>query len=416
MVGDNTEIEYDEPVDRDLPSVARGGASNSQKYIGAGLLLAVGALALYFAYASTKASDVAITTPTEEPYVVNTPPKPVAPKPPVFTAPPPVQQKEVVAKPARKPLVKRPRYDPAEVQRAARKRQAELDAMAAEQKRLEERRKSKQLVIGSGLGSLGFGESESERGSSALSARREAIEAQLAAAQSGQFSSSATSPLGGLTGGGSTVFSGTGENAEFFDAAADSKVPTERAVQLQNLDKMLPQGTIVKGILETRVVSDLPGMLRAITSEDTYSFDGANVLIPRGSRMVGRYNSGVTVGQTRVFVIWERVITPNGLSIRVNSPGTDTLGAAGNAGDVDNHWDEKFGAAILISVIEGAIDYAVAEASNGSVGVNIGGLGESSETIASKVLDKNLNIPPTITIDQGTRINILVSQDLDFSE
>ena len=206
-------------------------------------------------------------------------------------------------------------------------------------------------------------------------------------------------------------------DGQFFDEIAGQGIPTARAFQIENLDQTLPQGTIIKAILETALNTDLPGMMRAVASENTYAFDGSNILIPKGSRLIGRYNSGVEAGQTRVFVIWERVITPSGVSIKIDSPGTDELGTAGLGGDVDTHFFKRYGTAILLSVIEGAIDYAVAEAQDGdNATIALGNAGDSVESLANQSLSRNLGIPPTIRVDQGTRINVFVSQDLSFAE
>lgn len=88
---------------------------------------------------------------------------------------------------------------------------------------------------------------------------------------------------------------------------------------------MVPEGTLIPGILETAIVSDLPGQIRAIVSEDVYSFDGRRVLIPTGTRLIGEYQSEITQGQNRIFVIWTRMLRDDGVSVRLNSIGADSL-------------------------------------------------------------------------------------------
>ena len=111
---------------------------------------------------------------------------------------------------------------------------------------------------------------------------------------------------------------------------------------------------MIPAVLETALDSDLPGYTRAVVSRDVRGFDGSTVLIPRGSRLIGQYKSGVALGQSRVFVIWTRVIRPDGVSVQIGSPATDPLGRAGLDGKVDNHFFTRFGGSILLSVMNGA--------------------------------------------------------------
>ncbi|MBU0801457.1 MAG: hypothetical protein KKA05_10720, partial [Alphaproteobacteria bacterium] len=113
---------------------------------------------------------------------------------------------------------------------------------------------------------------------------------------------------------------------EWPGAAYDNPdVETARATQIKNLSSLIAQGTMVPGILETALQSDLPGMVRAIVSENVYGHDGSHILIPKGARLIGRYRSGLVRGQTRVFVIWNRVLRQDGVSINISSMGTDDL-------------------------------------------------------------------------------------------
>ena len=179
----------------------------------------------------------------------------------------------------------------------------------------------------------------------------------------------------------------------------------------------ITEGTVIPGILETAIHSQLPGLVRGLNSADVYSHDGSQLLIPKGSRLVGRYQSDIRRGQVRVFIIWTRIIRADGLSILINSPGTDTLGRAGVAGDVDTHFFQIFGAAILLSVIDTALDIGLEMArEQGSGNTNIGQGSSSSglDRAGELALQDSIRIQPTIHIDQGTRINIMVSRDLDF--
>ena len=145
--------------------------------------------------------------------------------------------------------------------------------------------------------------------------------------------------------------------------------------------------------------------------------DGSQLLIPKGSRLVGRYQADIRRGQVRVFVLWTRIIRADGLSILINSPGTDPLGRAGLAGDVDTHFFQIFGAAILLSVIDGGIDIGIEMArrqGDTSDRTIIQGQPRGLDRAGQLALQDALRIQPTIHIDQGTRISILVARDLDF--
>ena len=180
----------------------------------------------------------------------------------------------------------------------------------------------------------------------------------------------------------------------------------------------ITEGTIIPAIMETAIHSQLPGLVRAINSADVYSHDGSQLLIPKGSRLVGRYQSDIRRGQVRVFIIWTRIIRADGLSVLINSPGTDPLGRAGLDGDVDTHFFQIFGAAILLSVLDTGLDIGLEMARDqGSNNTNIGqgsfnnsGLDRAGEI----ALQDSIRIQPTIHIDQGTRISIMVARDLDF--
>src|SRR6185312_11324235 len=173
----------------------------------------------------------------------------------------------------------------------------------------------------------------------------------------------------------------------------------------------IPQGSIISAVLETAINSDLPGYVRALVSRDVSSFDGARVLAPRGSRLIGQYRAGVALGASRVFVVWTRLIRPDGVTIDLNSPGADALGRGGLEGETDRHFFQRFGGAILLTLLGGATNAVTADRDTQVIiGVARGG-GDA----ASTALQQEINISPTIRVAQGTPIRIFVSRDLDFS-
>lgn len=185
---------------------------------------------------------------------------------------------------------------------------------------------------------------------------------------------------------------------------------TVRATMIEDMSRVVPQGTIVSGVLETAINSDLPGFARAIVSENIRSLDNRTVLIPRGSRLIGQYRSGLAVGESRAFVIWTRLLTPDGVSIELASPATDTLGRAGLSGKVNRHFFQRFGSAILLSVIDVGASALIYD-NNSSIVI---GSTSEAQAVAAQALSQQINIPPTITVKQGTEIRIFLARDLYF--
>lgn len=175
---------------------------------------------------------------------------------------------------------------------------------------------------------------------------------------------------------------------------------------------LLPQGAFIDCTLETALDSTLPGMTTCITATDTFGVDGKVVLLERGTKLVGETRGEVEQGQARVFVLWTQARTPTGVVVPLASPGTDELGRAGMPGRVDRHFLDRFGAALLITVIDGAVQRAATPSnSNGS---NVVLNPSASDQVLTEILRGTVNIPPTIHKDQGDRVQVLVARDLDF--
>jgi type IV secretion system protein VirB10 len=175
---------------------------------------------------------------------------------------------------------------------------------------------------------------------------------------------------------------------------------------------LLPKGAFIDCTLETAIDSTLPGMTTCITATDTFGVDGKVVLLERGSKLVGETQGQVQQGSARVFVLWTEARTPVGVVVPLASPGTDELGRAGLPGAVNRHFWERFGAAILVSVIDGAVQGAVQSSRSGSGTVVVNPSG--SQEVMAEALKGTINIPPTVTKQQGDRIQVLVARDLDF--
>ncbi|MGK6309753.1 type IV secretion system protein VirB10 [Variovorax sp. DT-64] len=192
-------------------------------------------------------------------------------------------------------------------------------------------------------------------------------------------------------------------------AVAAQTLPTRRM--------LLPKGAFIDCTLETAIDSTYEGMTTCIGASDVYGADGKVVLLERGTKYVGEQRGTPRQGQGRVFVVWNEARTPAGVVVQLASPGTDELGRNGLSGYVDTHFWDRFGAAILISVIDGTMQAIAAHQQSGT---NVGSGGgvvigpQGSREVITEVLRSTVSIPPTVIKYQGERIQILVARDVDF--
>lgn len=205
---------------------------------------------------------------------------------------------------------------------------------------------------------------------------------------------------------------GLSDTERFADRIGGEEVDVVEAERMTGLDRLVPQGAIIGAVMETALNSDLPGFARALIQRDVLSFDGSAVLIPAGSRVIGQYKSGVAQGASRVFILWTRVIRPDGVSVSIGSPAIDELGRGGVAGKVNRHFLQRFGGAILLSVLTGGVSAAASAVGNGST-IIIGSAGQAT-ALANQAVGDN-QIPPTIMAPQGSAVRIFVARDLDFT-
>ncbi len=168
----------------------------------------------------------------------------------------------------------------------------------------------------------------------------------------------------------------------------------------------ITQGTMIPAVLETAINTDVPGYVRAVVSQDVRSFDGTRILVPRSSRLIGQYQSGLQQGQKRAYVIWTRLIRPDGVSVALASPATGFDGSGGLPGKVDSHFFQRFGSAMLLSVIGGLTTVA-----SGGTSVILGG----GQNAAATALQQNGQIGPTVRVRMGEPIRVFTARDLDFA-
>ncbi len=368
---DNSELHAKKPIDgdRDIPSVAH---SRDFSKLGIIAFIAVGLIAIILVAKDglDKNDPKPLTAAEEIEYRTSAPSGPY-----IDIAEPELPLEQLVP-----PIDERDLYDPLDAQREFQMQQEALSMAREQKKRMEERRRSPQIIF-----------DESKNGPSGATP--------AVSSQSGSLFGGQEDP-----------------NIAFANQYANVDVETAQASQLQNLETLVTQGTVIDGILETAIQSDLPGMVRAIVSEDVYSFDNSTLVIPKGSKLVGRYRSALTTGQSRVFVIWNRLIRSDGVSINIGSYGTDDLGRSGLAGVVDTHFFERFGSSVLLSLIDTGLQIgvnAVDDEDQATVALETGSDFSRSAEIA---LENTIGIPPTVHIHQGSRIKVFVGKDLDFSQ
>lgn len=182
-----------------------------------------------------------------------------------------------------------------------------------------------------------------------------------------------------------------------------------RAAPMSNPGTTVTQGTMIPAVLETAIDTNVPGYVRAVVSQDVRSFDGTKVLVPRSSRLIGQYQSGLQNGQRRAYVIWTRLIRPDGASVNLGSPAVGFDGTTGLAGQVSgNSFFKRFGSAMLLSVVGGLGGLV-----SGGASVILGGAGQSAAATAAQ---QDGQRGPVVRVRQGEPIRIFTARDLDFSQ
>lgn len=201
------------------------------------------------------------------------------------------------------------------------------------------------------------------------------------------------------------------ENEAYLRSAA-RPLEIDEAARMERPERTLAQGSVIQAALQTAINSDLPGNVVAVVVEPVYAFTGNAILIPRGSRLFGQYRSGVEVNQKRILILWTRVLTPDGTSMQIASVGGDQLGRSGLTGLVDTKFDERFGGAALISII-GAAPAVAANSTEDEVTRDVlEEVGNDLEDATSSVIADQVSISPTIYVDQGAMVTVLVDRDI----
>ncbi|MCR6727371.1 type IV secretion system protein VirB10 [Agrobacterium fabrum] len=203
------------------------------------------------------------------------------------------------------------------------------------------------------------------------------------------------------------------EQDRFDGLLRPTRVEGSRAGTLGNRDFIVPMGTSIPCILETALASDQPGFTTCVINRDVLSDNGRVVLMEKGTQVVGEYRGGLQRGQKRLFILWNRAKTPKGVIVTLASPATDALGRAGVGGHVDTHWWERFGSALLLSIVGDAASYSSRRLQDS--GVDAQKTMSASQQAAAIAVEQSINIPPTLNKHQGEPVSVFVARDLDFS-
>jgi type IV secretion system protein VirB10 len=191
-----------------------------------------------------------------------------------------------------------------------------------------------------------------------------------------------------------------------------SEIPGAKTGTIADRDLVLMPG-LFRCTLDTAIDSTLPGPIMCHLPQDVLSPNGV-VLMDKGTRIVGEYKNNIQQGQGRLFTMAATAYTPNGVVVPLDGPMADGLGRTGLDGDVDNHYLQRFGGAVLLSLVDGGLSLGQAALSKGNNTYLSIQSGDTSG-LAEEILRNTINIPPTITVPQGKDVTIWVRYPIDFS-
>jgi type IV secretion system protein VirB10 len=232
-------------------------------------------------------------------------------------------------------------------------------------------------------------------------------------------SSGATAPTNPAAGGAASEVPLEGKRANANDPLARALTPSDvgaaaTARVLPHPDYTIAAGTIIPCTLQTAIDGGLPGFVKCVLPEAVRSMTGRVTLLDRGTQVLGEIRGGLVQGQDRLFILWTRAVTPNNVAIALASPAADPLGRAGVAGAVDNHFWQRFGAAIMLTMIGGSLQAGANAVPSGNGNTYLEFLQPNTNQIANTALEATINIPPTLRKNQGDNVSIFVARDLNF--
>ena len=200
----------------------------------------------------------------------------------------------------------------------------------------------------------------------------------------------------------------------FLNASTDKRTVSPDRLDAKASPYVVQAGTVIPAALITGIRSDLPGQITAQVTEAVYdSPTGKYLLIPQGAKLIGQYDSSVAFGQSRVLLVWTRIIMPDGNSIVLErQPGADTQGYAGLEDEVDNHWGMLFKAAVLSTLLSVGAEAGTSQNENNLVQAIRSGASNSISQTGQQIVQRQLNIQPTLTIRPGFPVRVIVTRDL----
>ncbi len=272
---------------------------------------------------------------------------------------------------------------------------------------------------------------QSQTGPTAVDAEQQRINQETESARTSKlFASTNIRPLSATTASNDTPATGTASSDEafaqngqdrklaFVNASVDRRTTSPDRLAKPASPFVVQAGTVIPGALLTGIRSDLPGQITAQVTENVFDSPTGRVrLIPQGARLIGTYDSQVAFGQSRVLLVWTRLIMPNGRSIVLErQPGADAAGYSGLEDEVDNHWKELLGAAALSTLLAVGTEVNAGSDVNNTNRALIQalrrGAGDSANQVGQQLVRRNLNIQPTLTIRPGFPVRVIVNRDL----
>jgi type IV secretion system protein VirB10 len=253
----------------------------------------------------------------------------------------------------------------------------------------------------------------------AYKARLQQIQASGAGGSTGAGGSSAPRLLQTAAAGG-----GRNEVGQFSKTGQEDRWKLDSQPEAPRSPYELRAGFVVPATLISGINSDLPGQIIAQVSQDVFdTATGKWRLIPQGSRLVGRYQSDVSYGQSRVLIAWQRIVFPDGKAMDIGAmPGADSAGYAGFKDQVNNHYIRLFGSAFLMSAVTAGISMSQPQTVAGTTTTQSASsamseaLGQQLGQVTAQLIAKNMNIAPTLEIRPGYRFNVMVTKDMTFSK
>jgi len=234
----------------------------------------------------------------------------------------------------------------------------------------------------------------------------------------GGVSPASTAPHGAAAGSASVKLTGATAPAPQSALANDlsaSRFGHVDARLIAHPNFTIAAGTLIPCTLQTAIDSGLPGFVKCVLPQPIRSMTGAVTLLDKGTQVIGQIQQGLIQGQDRLFILWTRAVTPQNVVVNLGSPAAGPLGRSGVSGAVDNHFFERFGAAIMLTIIGGSLEAGANAAQSGSGNTYFQSLNTNTNQIANTALQSTIDIPPTLKKNQGDNVSIFVARDLNFS-